>query len=441
MKLHWTVVLGLVAYVTAASNRRQTGRVEPDTDPDCSYYDTVFSASDNCAYLEGFWGVSHADFVAWNPSVKSDCSGIKIGNSYCVEVTRKPNSTSSRPTSTSSPTPTNSPKPSPTQDGLINSCTNFYFAVKDDNCQKIAKRYGTFTVAEFINWNPAVGSDCLGLWANTYYCVGIPGTPTAPIITTTVKATSTLTGTPKPSPTQDGLISSCTTFYLAVKDDNCAKAVKKFGTFTLRDFITWNPAVEEDCSAMWADTYYCVGIPGRPTARPSSSSLPPTTTLTTPTNGITTPLPTQPGMVANCDAFYFVPKNQGCQAIADQNFITLSQFLTWNPNIGGSACGGLWAEVYVCVSIIGHTPSKPASTTKRSTATPTPTGCTVAHPEPTQPGSICKCKRWYLPVANEYCADIEKRFGITAAQFNAWNPSIGTTCGGLWKDVYVCVSG
>lgn len=168
MKLHSTVVLGLVAYVAAISIRHQSGPVEPDTDPDCSYYNTVFSASDNCAYLEDFWGVSHAEFVSWvnhlfsprlcitkasqNPSVKSDCSGIKIGNSYCVEVTRKPKPTSSKPTSTSSPTPTKSPKPSPTQDGLTDNCTSFYFAVKDDNCQKIVKKYGTFTVTEFISW-------------------------------------------------------------------------------------------------------------------------------------------------------------------------------------------------------------------------------------------------------------------------------------------------
>jgi hypothetical protein len=117
-----------------------------------------------------------------------------------------------------------------------------------------------------------VGPECKGLWADTYYCVGIPGTPTVPITSSTAKATPT--GAPKPSPTQDGLISTCEKFYFAgkqgydtnlameqlltpwslVKDDTCAKIVKKFGTFTVKDFIAWNPAVGDDCSGLWADT-------------------------------------------------------------------------------------------------------------------------------------------------------------------------------------------
>lgn len=27
-------------------------------------------------------------------------------------------------------------------------------------------------------WVPAVGNDCSGLWAKTYHCFGVPGTPT-----------------------------------------------------------------------------------------------------------------------------------------------------------------------------------------------------------------------------------------------------------------------
>jgi hypothetical protein len=60
-------------------------------------------------------------------------------------------------------------------------------------------------------------------------------------------------------------------------------------------------------------------------------------------------------VVDNCDAFYFVPKDAGCRAIADANGITFAKFMAWNPQ-AGSTCGGLWAEAYACVSIIGHTP-------------------------------------------------------------------------------------
>jgi hypothetical protein len=281
--------------------------------------------------------------------VKSDCSGIKVGNSYCVEVNPNQKPTSSNPSPTSAtPTPTKAVKPSPTQDGLIDSCTNFYFAVANDNCEKIAKQYGTFSVADFIKWNPAVGASCGGLWAKTYYCVGIPGTAT-PKPSTTVQ----------PSPTSSG-------------------------------------------------------------------------------NGIATPQPTQPGMVTNCDAFYFVPKNggEGCQSIADKSGITLTQFLTWNPEVGGTSCNGLWASAYVCISVVGHTPTKPTST---PTPTQQPTGCQASHPEPTQPSSVCTCKQWYKPASGEYCGDVEKKFNISADDFNKWNPGVGSTCAGLWKDTYICV--
>lgn len=132
----------------------------------------------------------------------------------------------------------------------------------------------------------------------------------------------------------------------------------------------------------------------------------------------------------------------GCQSIANNHGITLAQFLAWNPE-AGSNCGGLWAEAYACVSIIGHTPNKPSTTTtSKASVTPSPTGCTVSHPEPTQGGSICTCKQWYLPAKNEFCADIEKKFSITATQFRTqWNPTIGTSCGGMWAASYVCVKG
>ncbi|RYP17573.1 hypothetical protein DL765_004428 [Monosporascus sp. GIB2] len=66
--------------------RRQDGPIDPGTAPDCTCYDTAYDESMDCQYFEDSWSLSHADFVNYNPSVKDDCSGIKVGNSYCVEV-------------------------------------------------------------------------------------------------------------------------------------------------------------------------------------------------------------------------------------------------------------------------------------------------------------------------------------------------------------------
>ena len=105
---------------------------------------------------------------------------------------------------------------------------------------------------QFEEWNPAVGTDCLGIWAETYYCIAAPAKPTPTVTSGPTSAGSTI-----PSPTQSGLISSCKSFYKAVKGDTCDKIVKRYESFTLAQFIAWNPAVGEDCSGLWAETYYC----------------------------------------------------------------------------------------------------------------------------------------------------------------------------------------
>lgn len=156
---------------------------------------------------------------------------------------------------TITPTPTGTPKPSPTQKGLVDTCTKFYRAVKDDTCSGIVAAYGTFTLADFVEWNPAVGADCSGLWVEYYYCVGVPGTPTSR--PTTTKPTTS----PGPSPTQSGIVSNCQRYYLAKAGDGCQKIVDSFGTFTLADFLKWNPAVGVDCGGLWVGYYYCIGKP------------------------------------------------------------------------------------------------------------------------------------------------------------------------------------
>lgn len=55
------------ATVSAAArgSKLRTSAVEPGTNPDCTFFDTAYSESDDCAYFEDFWGISHEDFVAW----------------------------------------------------------------------------------------------------------------------------------------------------------------------------------------------------------------------------------------------------------------------------------------------------------------------------------------------------------------------------------------
>ncbi|RDW72383.1 uncharacterized protein DSM5745_07555 [Aspergillus mulundensis] len=402
-----------------AHRKRQDGPVDSSTSPDCTWYDTALDSSYDCAYFESMWALTHEQFVSYNPSVEDDCSGIVVGNSYCVEVnygTPLPTPTTAEPTATASP------KPSPTQEGLADTCTAFYMAATGDSCQKIVDKYRTFTVDDFLTWNPAVGEDCAGLWAEYYYCVGVPGTPTTPLPTPTT--TPTPTG---PSPTQDGIVENCTTFYQAAKGDTCQKIVSKYGTFTQEDLITWNPALGDDCSGLWAEYYYCVGVPGSPTTRPTTSTS--TSTATTSSG----PSPTQTGIIGTCTSFQKAVKGDTCAAIAQEHgTFTLDEFLEWNPAVG-SDCSGLQIGYYYCVGIPG-TPTEPPATT----TTATNPGCTSA-PTPTQPGVSCSCKKWHKVVSGDTCASIQIEYNISVANFNKWNPGVGSDCSTLWLGYNVCV--
>ncbi|GIJ81614.1 hypothetical protein Asppvi_000113 [Aspergillus pseudoviridinutans] len=486
--LPYSLLLG-AALANPHLSRRQDGPVDPGTATDCTWYDTALDKTYTCQWFEFNWGLSHQDFVSYNPSVKDDCSGIKVGNSYCVEV----NHGTPRPTTTT-PTSTATPKPSPTQDGLIDTCTTFYMAVAGDTCDKIVAKYGTFTSAEFLSWNPAVGADCSGLWAKTYYCVGIPGTPTT-------KPSTTAVPTGVPSPTQSGLISTCNNFYMAVAGDTCDKIVAKYGTFTSAEFLSWNPAVGADCSGLQAKTYYCVGVPGTPTTKPTTTptttptgpsptqtgiistctqyhkavdgedcaglvkqygtftldqflswnhavgadcsgfwlgyyycvgvpGTPTTNPTTTPTTTPTGPSPTQTGIISTCTQYHKAVNGDDCAGLVKQyGTFTLDQFLSWNHAVGAD-CSGFWLGYYYCVGVPG-TPTKPPTTT-------TAAGCANA-PTPTQPGAICACNKWHKVANGDDCVTIEKQYGISAANFNKWNPQVGTSCSTLWLGYNVCV--
>ena len=126
---------------------------------------------------------------------------------------------------------------------------------------------------------------------------GIPPTPTS---TTKVISTTSGPATGKPSPTQPGLIDSCTTFYKAVPGDSCWGIVNTVfhNEFTLDDFYTWNPATSPDCAGLQANVYYCVGIAGSTTtSKPTGTSGAPTSTMmtVTPTPGV---VPSQDGTCA-----------------------------------------------------------------------------------------------------------------------------------------------
>ncbi|EQB43867.1 hypothetical protein CGLO_17426 [Colletotrichum gloeosporioides Cg-14] len=141
-----------------------------------------------------------------------------------------------------------------------------------------------------------------------------------------------------------------------------------------------------NCGGLWTNGNICVSIIGG-----TQTSVLPTTTTKSAGNNFATPQPTQHGVVNDCDRFYFVQSRDSCAPIASNHGISVTQLAAWN-NVGGTACGGLWANVYVCVRVIGATPT---------TAGPAPPTTTapdngVSTPAPTQAGMVGNCDRFYF---------------------------------------------
>ncbi|KAK3896994.1 hypothetical protein C8A05DRAFT_48209 [Staphylotrichum tortipilum] len=295
-----------------------------------------------------------------DPNTIKDCTWpctrfpLVLGNSYCIEqnwgqapvlvtttttTSAKPSSTlttltsttTSRSSTITTPPPTTTTTvpgngvstPSPIQTGMVGNCNKFHWVEKEQSCATIAAQY-SISASQFLQWNPAVKSDCTGLWASTWACVGTLGTPTA--------TTTAGNGITTPSPIQPGMVTTCNKFYRVNAGDTC-DAVAFWGGAPGTQWVKqWNPAVGSDCRGLQANTYACVGVISG--------------------NGISTPLPTQTGMVKDCNKFYHVNSGDTCDAVAFWGGAPGTQWvIKWNPAVGAE-CRTLQAGTYACVGIM-----------------------------------------------------------------------------------------
>lgn len=224
--------------------------------------------------------------------------------------------------------------------------------------------------------------------------------------------------------------------------------------------FTKNPSITADCGNMTVGKSYCVEALGEPAPAPSpspisssrstlitsttskpvvvpisstpTSTIPPTTTSTSVGNGVSTPMPTQPGMVGNCAKFHWIAKGVSCSQVISFQKITLADFVKWNPTVNDD-CSGMWAEVNVCVGVIGGTTP---TTPKPSSTTP---GNGVQTPQPTQPGMVNNCNKFHWIAKGVSCSQVISFQKITLADFVRWNPTVKDDCTGMWAEVNVCV--
>ncbi|KAJ4248492.1 hypothetical protein NW762_012830 [Fusarium torreyae] len=281
----------------------------------CNKWHYVQSTT-TCQGILNYDKISLADFVKWNPAAGKDCSGMWKETYACVGVV----GSSSSPTTTAKAPATTTKSgdgistPEPIQEGMLANCNKFHLVIDTTTCQGILT-YDKISLADF----------------STNACVGVIGS--TPSLTTTTKpkpATTTTKGNgiTTPTPIQAGMVSNCNKFHL-VGDSTTCQGILDYDKISLADFVKWNPAVGKDCGGLWKGTHACVGVVGsKPTPTKDSG------------NGVTTPTPTQAGMVKNCSKFHFIGTTTTCQGVLKYDKITLAQFVKWNPAIGKD-CSGL----------------------------------------------------------------------------------------------------
>jgi hypothetical protein len=147
---------------------------------------------------------------------------------------------------------------------MVDTCNEFYLVEAGDLCNDIAEEHG-ISRANFDAWNPDVRSDCTGLIAEYYVCVGVYTDPSPSTTTTSGNSppTTTTGGGPgsTPTPTQTGMVSGCTDFYM-VKDGDGCWAIADGAGISLDEFYAWNLAIGNDCSGLLFGFYVCVGRQG-----------------------------------------------------------------------------------------------------------------------------------------------------------------------------------
>ncbi len=61
--------------------------------------------------------------------------------------------------------------PTPTQPDMVDNCNKFHYIYKGNTCDQIIS-YSHISQEDSAKWNPKIGGECKGIWADAYACVG-----------------------------------------------------------------------------------------------------------------------------------------------------------------------------------------------------------------------------------------------------------------------------
>ncbi|KAK4220509.1 hypothetical protein QBC38DRAFT_526748 [Podospora fimiseda] len=202
------------------------------------------------------YNLTIAQFFKYNLPVNADCSGLWPNMTYCIRAPGYPDrdddsniSSTASPSTSVTATSTSLGPPGPTHAGQPANCNLWHVVVSGDTCATVPAKYG-ITIAQFLDWNPAVSTDCtINFWLGEAYCVGISGKQAVPVVPTPVQAGNAVSGCKKYAQAQTG--------------DSCSDFAVRNG-LSLAKLYAWNRVLGTDGSgcktSFWAMYWYCVGV-------------------------------------------------------------------------------------------------------------------------------------------------------------------------------------
>jgi peptidoglycan endopeptidase LytF len=238
-------------------------------------------------------------------------------------------------------------------------CIREYKIVSGDYCYKIAEKSG-LSLNQLLSLNP--GLNCDNLQIGSRVCLARNST--------------------RPPATQ------CSKGYRIQSGDYCYKIAKKNG-LSLEQLLDMNPRL--NCTNLRIGSFVCVGR--------------------NETRRVSNQFPKQP----ECKG-YKIQSGDYCYKIAQDNGLSLDQFLAMNPGLN---CDNLQIGTIVCIVSGNSIPKAP------------PTSPPATNP----PAS--SCARRYTVHQGDYCYKIAQLNGLSLDQLLAINP--GLNCDNLQIGASVCV--
>ncbi|KAF7354410.1 hypothetical protein MVEN_01130000 [Mycena venus] len=370
------------------------------------------TASQTCTDIASNFSVGWYDILSNNPAIQTaNCTaGIRSGTTLCL------------PQACTTYTPTTN-----------QTCEDIVAAGN----KILASSNQSITTTQLVSFNPSLDTGCVHVsrqWGLSLCITPHGGFPdvSAAGLNAQPPVPSPTAIVPPPGSTPPGTTSNCGAWYFVQPGDFCTKVALN-NSITLDDLITLNPMLNEECTNLWASTWYCVaaypalfggvttisatGVFAMTTiALPSAT---PDAPYAYPTGYVPAPPNVANGTITTgCQSWYTVQAGDNCTSIEELYEINDANFTTYNFD----SCPSLVVGSAVCVLVTNVTqtiPPVPANAAKGSG----PNGC----------------MRWYTIVEGDTCPTVEAMFALTQSELFILNPELTPACTNLALGESYCV--